>query len=158
METKIIKIKSKEWEKFQACLNPGPCVNKAFPSGSVYGLFVVGEIPVLASMVWYTYPFFHTNFRKDILPEIRCLSEKEQITFLNKNVRLLARISTLLEFRGQGFAYKLISETLPLLNVKYIECLTAWPDVRRLLNKLGFVKLSETKGKPIDYWLKTLLP
>ena len=153
MYTKIIKISSREWSKFQPFLCGGPCCNNAFPSGSVYGLFVGKNYEYVASMVWYTYPFFHTDFRKDLLPELRCLPEKEQIIFLNKNVRLLARISTLPQFRGLGFAGELVEKTRCLLNVKYIECLTAHNDVRCLLTKLAFQQISMVKNKPIDYWL-----
>jgi len=157
MITKIIKVKSKEWSRFQPFLCGGPCCNNAFPSGSVFALLTGETIESIASMVWYTYPFYHSSFRASLLPEIRGKDKFEEIAFLNKNVRLLARISTLPEFRGKGYAFELVEKTTPLLGVKYIECLTAHDDVRCLLRRLAFVKASEVKGKPIDYWLKTCL-
>jgi GNAT superfamily N-acetyltransferase len=156
METKIIKIKTKEWSRFQPFLAGGPCCNNAFPSASVYGLLTGESIDSLASMVWYTNPFYHTSFRSTLLPELSGIEQKEILPFLNKNVRVLARIGTLPEFRKKGYAFRLVEKTLPLLNVKYIECLTAHEDVRCLLTKLGFKKVSENRNKTVDYWLITL--
>lgn len=156
VKTEIRNIKSSEWSKFQPCLKGGICSNNAFPSGDCYGLFELEPIPAIASMVWYTFPFLHTNFRNDLLPELRGLDSKASLTFINKNVRLLARISTLPAFRGKNYAFELISKTMPLLGVKYIECLTAHADVRRLLTRLAFKCVSTVKSKPIDYWLLAL--
>jgi hypothetical protein len=156
MNTQIIKIKSKEWSNFQPYLKDGICSNNAFPSSLCFGLFVVEPIPVIASMVWYTMPFFHTDFRSSLIPELRGLDKKDTLAFINKNVRLLARISTLPKFRGNGFAFELVQKTIALLNFKYIECLTAHDDVRSLLKRLAFSCVSACKGKPIDYWLYRL--
>lgn len=153
MITEIIKIKSKEWSRFQPFLCGGPCCNMAFPSGSVYGLILDGDLNNIASMVWYTPPFVHTLFRNMILPELRGLNNRDSCIFLNKNVKLLARISTLPKYRGHGFAFELIKSTLPKLDVNYVECLTAHEDVRKLLIRLDFEKKSKAKYKEIDYWL-----
>jgi GNAT superfamily N-acetyltransferase len=156
MVCKIINVKAKTWERFQPFLPGGPCCNMAFPSGTVFALLPDDGTEEIASMVWYTYPFYHTNFRDNLLPELRGLNEKDGLAFINKNVKLLARVSTLPKYRGMGYAYKLISRTLPELGVKYIECLTAHDDIRRLLIRLGFEKISSAKGKNIDYWLRSL--
>lgn len=153
MGTKIINVKSKEWSRFQPYLDGGPCCNNAFPSGTVFALLTGEDIETIASMVWYTFPFYHSSFRDELLPELRGLSKMDGIAFLNQNVRLLARISTLPKFRGHGFAFELIKTTIALMNFKYIECLTAHNDVRKLLLRLGFEKKSSVKGKPIDYYL-----
>ena len=156
MGTKIVSIKSKEWCRFQPFLNGGACCNNAFPSGTVFGLLTGETIESIASMVWYTHPFYHTSFRDTLLPGLRGKEKSEVLDFLNKNVRVLARIGTLPQFRGKGFAFELVEKTMPLLNVKYIECLTAHDDVRKLLKRLAFTCVSAVKGKPIDYWLRCL--
>jgi len=107
-------------------------------------------------MVWYSYPFFHTGFRSEVLVEMQGLPEKEALSFINRNIRLLARVSTLPEFRGNGYAYELCLGTLPMLGVPIIECLTAHDEVRRLLTRLGFFCLSENRQKTVDYWVKRL--
>jgi len=156
MPTKIIKVKSKEWCRFQPFLNGGPCCNNAFPSGTVFALLTGESIESIASLVWYTYPFYHSSFRDNLVPELRGLNKMDGIAYLNKNVRLLARIGTLPEFRGKGYAFELVEKTMPLLGVKYIECLTAHDDVRKLLRRLAFSQISCVKDKPIDYWLRCL--
>jgi len=156
MEYQIQKVKTTSWKIFQPFLSGGPCCNMAFPSSTVFALFTGQKMENIASMVWYTFPFYHTTFRNELIPELRVLNKNDGLAYLNKNVKLLARVSTLPDFRGNGFAYNLIKETLPLLGVKYIECLTAHDDIRCLLKRLAFVKLSEAKGKDIDYWLLKL--
>lgn len=153
MITEILPVKSKEWSKFQPFLKGGICSNNAFPSSMCFGLFVAEPSPVLASMVWYTFPYFHTNFRTGIIPELSGLDKNTELAYINKNIRLLARISTLPQFRGNSFAFELIKKTIPCLTVKYIECLTAHEDVRRLLTRLDFRHASVVKNKTIDYFL-----
>lgn len=93
------------------------------------------------------------------MAELRGLARGEQIDFLNKNVRLLARVSTLPDYRLQGYARRLVEGTVNLLGVQYIECLTAWGDVRRLLKNVGFTQYQGCGSseldikKDIDYWL-----
>jgi len=155
MKTKILPVKSKTWSKFQPYLKNGICSNNAFPSSTCYGLFVFEPNPVIASMVWYTFPFYHTTFRDNLLPELRGTNKMDGLAYLNQNVRLLARISTLPKYRGNGFAFELVRKTIYGLGVKYVECLTAHDDVRNLLMRLAFNKVSGTKDEKIDYWLWT---
>lgn len=153
METFIKSINYHEWSKFQKFLSGGPCCNFAFPQGECYGLFEGGELSQVCSMVWYTTVYKNSPFRHAAIPAIDRSSRSNEITFLNKNARLLARVSTLPEFRGKGYARHLIVETLPRLNVRYVECLTSHADIRRLLTLCGFVQKGGGGTPYIDYWL-----
>jgi GNAT superfamily N-acetyltransferase len=149
----VIQVDYTEWLRFQPFLINGPCCNLAFPQGECWAILSEYSIDSMAAMVWYTFAFRHSPYRKAAIPELKGLSRPDEIAFLNKNVRLLARISTLPPFRRQGYAGRLLAATLNRPDVAYIECLTAWPDIRRLLLAAGFVRAGDCYGGAIDYWL-----
>jgi GNAT superfamily N-acetyltransferase len=154
----IVQVNYQEWRRFQPFLEGGPCCNPAFPQGVCFALLLDADIESMAAMVWYTFAYRHSPWRRAAIPELLGMSLKETVDFLNKNVRLLARVSTLPQYRNHGYARRLVEETIGRLEAKYVECLTAWPDVRRLLARTGFTLQSERDG--IDYWLwqRTLSP
>jgi hypothetical protein len=154
----IKKVHYNLWSKFQPHLSPGPCCNPAFPQGECFGLFENAGSQNITSMIWYTFCFRQSSQRRKAIPEFGTLSQPDQMIWLHKNIRLLARISTLPEYRHRGFAHKLVSETIELLNVPYVECLTVWPDVRHLLSDLNFIKMDNNIVNSIDYWLWTKKP
>jgi GNAT superfamily N-acetyltransferase len=147
----IVQVSYQEWRRFQPYLEGGPCCNPAFPQGVCYALLLDGDTESMAAMVWYTFAYRHSPWRRAAITELAEMTLQETVDFLNKNVRLLARVSTLPQYRKHGFARRLVSETIGRLEAKYVECLTAWPDVRRLLARTGFTLKSEHNG--IDYWL-----
>lgn len=150
----IIKpVPDSTWNLFQSCLNDGPCCRPAFPSTMCYGLFVGRRHERIAAMIWYTWPYKNSPFRAAAIKELRGMGVAAAVDYINKNVCLLARISTLPKYRGNGYAAALIKETIPLCGVKYVECLTAHDDVRKLLARCGFLNI-ECKCN-LDYWLYT---
>ena len=159
MKKEIIRVSYKEWQRFQPYLSEGPCVSMAFPQGDCFAILAGDGIETMAAMVWYTYVFRNSPYRLRAMMGLKFLDRSEQITFLNENVRLLARVSTLPEYRRLGYAKRLVAGSVGLLGVEYIECLTAWEDVRRLLRSCGFTCYrfeNATCGKKrdkIDYWL-----
>jgi hypothetical protein len=163
----IKEIHYSEWRHFQNVLGGGPCCNLAFPQGTCYGLYEGGgwaadgrrmaaDNEKLAAMVWYTFCFRNNPWRAAAIPKSAKGSTKGRINFLNKNVRLLARISTLPEYRRKGYAETLISNTIKTLNVKYIECLTAHDDIRKLLSKTGFIDFGYRDDARAWYYLRAL--
>ena len=152
---KIIRVKHKLWDEFSCSLAEGPCVQPAFSSADCFCIVADNTVETLASMIWYSAVFRNNCLRGQIITDIPTTNGQLQMDFLNKNIRLLARISTKPEFRGQGYASELLARTIDTLAVKYVECLTVWPDVRRLLLKHGFVFHGQTVRNNVDYWLWT---
>jgi len=142
-----------EWRKFQCHLGTGPCCQFAFKGGPCWGLYANADDTTLASMVWYTYGYGRSPFRASAIPGCAIGSLRQQRQFLNANVRLLARISTMPDFRHRGYAKTLLQYTMPKLDVPFIECLTVWPDVRKLLDSVGFECFNQATDQRPDYWL-----
>lgn len=153
MSEKIIEVGSDMWGRFSPCLSAGPCVAAAFPQGRGFGLWTDDGGVGVVSMVWYTYPHRHCPWHRSAYPNLKVLTRGDELDWLNKNARLLARISTLPDYRSRGYARRLVAETIANLGVPFIECLTAWPDVRRLLDSVGFVKCGGEHDKAIDFWV-----
>lgn len=153
MANKIIEVNYKEWRQFQPHLVGGPCCNFAFPQGECFAVMIGDKTEKMAAMIWYTFAFRHSPFRKKAIPALKGLNRSGEIAFLNNNIRLLARVSTLPEYRRRGLAKELITKTLPKLKVQYVECITAWEDIRHLLSDCGFSKEGEKPNTGIDYWI-----
>lgn len=147
----IKPVPDKTWNLFQCHLNDGPCCSPAFPSTMCYGLYVGKRYSHIAAMIWYTWPYKNSPFRSKAIPELRGMSIADGVEFVNRNVCLLARVSTLPKYRGLGYAAAIIKETIPLCGVKYIECLTAHDDIRSLLLRCDFKKIM-SRGN-LDYFM-----
>lgn len=153
MTEKIVKISFKEWSRFQNCLQEGPCKNFAFWQGDCYGLLLGDSIDTIASMVWYTWPWKNSPYRNFAIPRLQKMTKAEILVFVNTRITLLARIGTLPEHRKKGYASKLLIESIKLVKQEYIECLTTWDDVKKLLKKTGFIQYQDPEKRKIEYWL-----
>jgi len=149
----IIECGQQIWGRFQAHLDDGPCCNFSFPGGRGFGVTMDGTADGVVSFVWYTYAYRNNHQRRLGIPEYHAASRSDEIKFLNENVRLLARVSTLPDFRRKGLARRLVGSTLCRLDVEYVECLTVWPDVRCLLSDTGFELIFRSSYGDPDYWL-----
>jgi len=130
-----------------------------FPGGKAFAVFSDGitdredkGFGGIRAFVKYSYAFRNSPWRREAIPEMPEPTTKEGIAFLNKNIRQLSRIGTFLMWRRRRYAKMLIEKTLPLLNVKYVECLTAHNDVSSLLENCGFKLVKNiTRTKTLYY-------
>jgi hypothetical protein len=61
---------------------------------------------------------------------------------VNNNVRTIARVVIEPRYRGLGLAHQLIEETMPLLNIPYIEALAVMGKVNPFFEKAGMMKFA----------------
>jgi len=154
-KTIIEKIPYEKWSEFSKALGPGPCRSMAFPQGEAYAIFLNTLKRPMVGMVWYTYAYRNNQWRKNAIPILQYLNQKQQIAYLNNNVRLLARISVFEEYRHHRYAQKLLARTIRKIGVQYVECLTAHDDIRSLLDKCGFILYDENLEQNLSYYLWT---
>jgi len=57
------------------------------------------------------------------------------------------------EWRKRGLAESIIRNTLPMVGVPYIECVTFTESIERLLVKCGFRSYGRTGGVGCEYYL-----
>jgi len=65
--------------------------------------------------------------------------------FINANIRTIARIVIEPRYRALGLAHWLIEETMPLLNMPYIEALAVMGRVNPFFQKAGMMKFQGTE-------------
>lgn len=75
------------------------------------------------------------------------------VRWLNKNVRCLNRVMVRPEYRGQGIATRLVKQTLPLVGVPYVECLTFAELIKNVLIRCGFESYGKAAQNTCHYYL-----
>jgi len=65
------------------------------------------------------------------------LDRSTQLTLINKNIRCISRVIIEPRFRGLGLAVRLVSETMPRLNVPIIEAMAVMGMVNPFFEKAG---------------------
>jgi GNAT superfamily N-acetyltransferase len=105
------------------------------------------------AFVGYSYPFRNSPFRLSIFPHLKRRPRREVLSWVNQNIRILTRIVVLKAYRRQGYGRRLITESLPLLNVPYVECITADVAIGRLLATAAFVCEGKIDSPPLYYYL-----
>jgi hypothetical protein len=74
-------------------------------------------------------------------------SSSVNMQLVNQNIRTISRVVIEPRYRALGLAYELVSQTMPLLNVAYIESLAVMGKVNPFFEKAGMLKY--TAAEPI---------
>ena len=76
---------------------------------------------------------------------------------LDKEVRVVQRIVVDPRFRGLGLAARLLQETMPLLGVRYVECITVMGGYSGFLQKAGFACIGRVEAPRVGRILLAVL-
>lgn len=104
----------------------------------IYVAKLSGE--VIGAIV-YTTPHFSLRARNLVLPRYSTGSLKERLKALNKDFVRIARVVVLPRFRSIGLGVKLVKETMPLMNVPYVEALAVMAKYNPFFEKAGMLKV-----------------
>lgn len=113
----------------------------------------------IVGVVLYTSPHIYLKARYEAFPHLRELSKKSgkaYLDYINKCFRRLARIVVHPKYRGIGLSTKLITETMPRLEVPYVECLAVMAKYHPFLEKAGMVRIDTTPSNIIEYIYRKL--
>lgn len=147
---KTLRLEPAKWSDYRRFVNLC-CVNTMpFHGGKCWT--IKGDI----GFIGYNFCYWNNRQRNLIWPKHLLLKKHFNLHWLNKNIRCLNRVMVRPEYRGRGIATQLIKQTLPLVGVPYIECLTFAELIKNLLLRNGFVAHGNTTEGSCQYYLKTL--
>lgn len=110
-------------------------------------------------VVAYTLPHLALKARFKAFPHLTELwrkSRKGYLNHINKAFRRLARIIIHPKYRGIGLAVKLVKETMPLLDVPYVECIAVMAKYNPFLEHAGMVRVESETSKQIQHIYSSL--
>lgn len=144
MELELIEADWKDYRRFVnlCCVNTLP-----FNSGKCWT--VKGD----KAFIGYNHPYRFNHCRNVQFKNLLVNRKYIPINWLNDNVRLLNRVMVRPEYRGQGIATQLVNQTLPMVGVSYIECLTFAELIKGVLHRCGFTCRGDSLKKTCGYWL-----
>ena len=108
-----------------------------------------------AAVVVYAFPYPHHPVRNLVFEKRYCggLTARERRILLNRELRVVRRVVVAPALRGRGLAAAMLRATLPMLDVPYVECITARAGAGFLL-RAGFVFLGRTRAGAPFYYLR----
>lgn len=145
----MLQIKPAKWTDYRRYVNL--CCVKTLPFHGGPCWIIEGDI----AFIGYNYSFWNNRQRNLIWPKHLIDKRHFDLDWLNKNVRCLNRVMVHPEHRGKGIATQLVKQTLPLVGVPYIECLTFAELIRNILLRCGFWQYGQSTKKTCDYYLWT---
>jgi GNAT superfamily N-acetyltransferase len=148
-------------------INPGKPMVIVTTNWARYNKFVnlccVPTIPYSRGPCWvvepniafigYDWPVLNNSVRPKAISGFPHNDKRAAMLFINKNVRVLSRIMVKPEFRGRGIASNLIIQTLPLVGVPYIECVSFAESIKHILLLAGFTAFGLTARGTVEYFL-----
>lgn len=105
------------------------------------------------AFIGYNFCYWNNRQRNELFSEHLGLRKNIDLEWLNRNVRCLNRVMVRPEYRGQGIATRLVRQTLPLVGVPYVECLTWAHLIKHILIRCDFVEFSAPIDKKCGYYL-----
>lgn len=105
------------------------------------------------AFIGYNHPYRFNHCRNVEFEQILTKHRYIPINWLNDNVRLLNRVMVRPQYRGRGIATQLVKQTLPMLGVTYVECLTFAELIMGVLHRCGFVQRGLSLKKTCQYWI-----
>lgn len=100
------------------------------------------QIEAIVGIIIYTMPACAVQLRnvatRGLFTQLGSSSVNMQ--FVNQNIRTIARVVIEPRYRALGLAYELVKETMPLLQMPYIEALAVMGKVNPFFEKAGMMK------------------
>lgn len=111
--------------------------------------------PGMKAFIGYNHIFRHNRLRFRVFPLLLKISRKKRLQFYKENIRQLSRIMVDPRYRHEGLATTILKETLPLVKMPFIECVTFDPVICHCLTKCGFKCFGWDPKKQYYYYLWT---
>lgn len=147
VERPMLQLRPATWIDYRRFVNLC-CVNTLpFHGGRCWT--VEGDI----AFIGYNFCYWNNHQRNLIWPERLLAGRHFDLQWLNDNVRCLNRVMVRPEHRGEGIATRLVRQTLPLVGVPYVECLTFAELIRGILLRCGFEMYGKASKNTCFYYL-----
>jgi hypothetical protein len=91
-------------------------------------------------VIVYAMPTAGAQMRSKAMPFLVGLDRHTRLAILNRNVRTISRVIIEPRFRSLGLAGRLVRETMPLMNVAFIEALAVMGQVNPFFEKAGMMR------------------
>lgn len=104
--------------------------------GARRGIFVARLKGWLVGVIVYSYPPLNCSGRRSVLPAM-------SIKDLNKNLSIVSRVVVHPKYRSIGLGEKLIRESLPLIQTRWVELVAVMPRYNPFAERAGMRKVSE---------------
>jgi hypothetical protein len=91
-------------------------------------------------VIVYAMPTAGCSMRSGAMSFLSGLDRRTRLNLLNKNVRTISRVIIEPRFRSLGLAARLVRETMPLMNVAFIEALAVMGQVNPFFEKAGMTR------------------
>lgn len=135
------------WKDYQRFVDL--CCVPTFPFHGGPCWIVEGDI----AFVGYNYCFWNCGTRLKLFPEHVVNKRRIDVQWLNQNFRCLNRVMVRPSHRGKGIATQLVRQTLPIVGVKFVECLTFSNLIKGVLSRCEFTNHGPVKSGTCDYFL-----
>lgn len=147
MKIMDIEIVPAQWSDYKRFVNLCCVSSLPFPRGKCW--IIKDDI----GFIGYNYPYRFNHQRFRLFPQCIKYGNRYNLKYLNTNFRILNRVMIRPKYRGQGLATKLVQQTLPLVGVPYIECLTFAELIKNILVRTGFIFYGKTNNNKCSYYL-----
>ncbi len=102
------------------------------------GRFRTAEQLTTAGIIVYTMPTLSLELRNTALGNMLTgLDRTTRAAVINRNIRRIARVIIEPRFRGLGLAVRLVTETMPLMNVPIVESYAVMGQINPFFEKAG---------------------
>jgi GNAT superfamily N-acetyltransferase len=135
------------WTEYRRFVNLCCVPTMPFHGGKCW--LIEGDI----GFIGYNYAYRNNSVRYRLFADHIVHGKCIDVQWLNDNVRQLNRVMVRPEHRGQGIATQLVRQTLPMVGVRYIECLTFAHLIRGILLRTGFVDQGLVRSGTCRYYL-----
>ena len=143
----MLKIKPAKWSDYNRFKSL--CCVDTMPYHGGICWTVEGDI----AFVGYNFCYRNNNQRNLIWPEHIGKRQHFDTIWLNKNIRNAARLMVRPEHRKKGIATQLLIQTLPLVNVPFIEAWKYAELATNILTRAGFEKFGSSHNESCQYFL-----
>jgi hypothetical protein len=104
------------------------------------GKFRTAERLVTVGVIVYAMPTAGCSMRSAAMQFLTGLDGSTRLNLLNKNVRTISRVILEPRFRSLGLAARLVRETMPLMNVPFVEALAVMGQVNPFFENAGMTR------------------
>lgn len=117
--------------------------NHVGPYAAIYALkgeFRTAERLQTVGVIVYAMPAMGCSARSAVIRALAGLDRRTRLKIINKNIRTISRVIVEPRFRSLGLAVRLVSETMPLMDVAFVEALAVMGRVNPFFEKAGLTR------------------
>jgi len=117
-----------------------------------------GLKPILPAVgvIIYSMPTASCQMRSAAIPFLAGLDRRTRLKLINANIRTISRCIIEPRFRSLGLAVRLVKETMPLMNVPFIEALAVMGQVNPFFEKAGMTRLDSPAAVSVARLIEAL--